>query len=133
MAAMQTQKTFGRKAQPQRPPAALRAPAPARQAAPEPAAPIPPPPVIERRDDVDAEIEQWNALRKARKRSFREPWRTLSIVAAIGFGLSSWLLPDSVSNITDLITGGLGVAALVAGFRAPPTALDKSAGAAAAE
>jgi hypothetical protein len=126
MAAMQPRKTFGRKAQPQHPPAALRAPAP--RPAPEPSAP---PPVVERHDDVDAEVEQWNALRKARKRSFREPWRTLSIVAAIGFGLSSWLLPDSVSNITDLITGGLGVAALVAGFRAPPTALDKSAGAAA--
>jgi hypothetical protein len=128
MAAMQPQKTFGRKTRLQSPPTTLRAPTP--RPAPEPSAPIPPP-LVEHHDDVDAEVEQWNALRKARKRSFREPWRTLSIVAAIGFGLSSWLLPDSVANITDLITGGLGVASLVAGLRAPPTTASPSASTAA--
>ena len=93
--------------------------------APEPAAPralpttlddLPPVPL---RDDVDAELAQWNAVRKARRRSFREPWRTAAIVSTVGFGLSSWLLPDSVSTTTDLITGALAVGSVVAGLRKP--------------
>jgi hypothetical protein len=91
------------------------------------AAPQPPPapttleelPPLAPRDDVDAELEQWKAVRKARKRSFREPWRTAAIVSTIGFGLSSWLLPDSVSTTTDLITGGLAVGSIIAGLRKP--------------
>ncbi len=95
-----------------------RAPAEAAAATPTPKtlAELPPLPL---RDDVDAEIEQWNAVRKARKRSFREPWRTAAIVSTIGFGLSSWLLPDDVSMIVDLITGGLAVGSIIAGLRTP--------------
>lgn len=67
--------------------------------------------------DVDRELEEWKAARKIQRRSFREPWRTLSIASAVGFGLSSWLLPDSVSNVAELVTGGLGAASFFAGFR----------------
>ncbi len=67
---------------------------------------------------VDAEVEEWNRMRKARRRSFREPWRSVSIVAGIGFALSSWLLPDSVSDIMQLVTAGLTVASIAAGFGA---------------
>ena len=35
------------------------------------------------------------------------------------FGLSSWLLPDNVSNIVDLITGALFLGSLYAGLRRP--------------
>jgi hypothetical protein len=69
-------------------------------------------------DDVDRELEEWKASRKIHKRSFREPWRSLSIVSTIGFGLSSWLLPDSVADVAQLVTGGLGAASLFAGLRA---------------
>src|SRR5262249_32118905 len=84
--------------------------------------PLPP---LPRGDDVDAEVAEWNALRKAKRRSFREPWRTTSIVAGVGFGLSSWLLRDSVANITELVTGGLALAAFVVGFRPQSTLPDQ--------
>jgi hypothetical protein len=67
--------------------------------------------------DVDRELEEWKAARKLHKRSFREPWRTLAIVATVGFGVSSWLLPDSVADVAQLVTGGLGAASFFAGFR----------------
>jgi hypothetical protein len=82
-------------------------------------------PPADHHDDVDTEIAEWNALRKAKRRSFREPWRTTSIVAGLGFGLSSWLLPDSVSNIMELVTGGLALAAFVVGFRPQSTLPDE--------
>ncbi len=98
-------------------------------AAPPPAQVAIAPPVHQKVDDVDAELAQWNALRKAHKRSFREPWRTASIVCGVGFGLSYWLLPDQVANIAELLSGGLSVAAIVAGIRAPRAGQDKQAAA----
>jgi hypothetical protein len=122
------QKTFGKRSQSQIPPTPRRT---AMSAAPLPAeiATATAPPVHPKVDDVDAELAQWNALRKARKRSFREPWRTASIVCGVGFGLSYWLLPDQVANIAELLSGGLSVAAIVAGIRAPRVAQDKPAAA----
>lgn len=68
-------------------------------------------------ETVARDIAKWKAERKIRKRSFREPWRSVAIAAAIGFGLSSWLLPDSVADIAQLVTLGLSLAAFAAGFR----------------
>jgi hypothetical protein len=67
--------------------------------------------------DVDRELEEWKAARKAARRSFREPWRSLAIAATIGFGASSWLLPDAVSDIAQLLTVALFAASFFAGFR----------------
>jgi hypothetical protein len=78
--------------------------------------------------DVDRELEEWKAARKLQRRSFREPWRTLAIAATVGFGLSSWLLPDSVSDVAQLVTGGLGAASFFAGFRVRPPAQKLSSG-----
>jgi len=49
----------------------------------------------------------------------------LLFVCGVVFGLSAWLLPDQVANIAELVSGGLSVAALAAGLRAPGTAPDK--------
>lgn len=78
--------------------------------------------------DVDRELEEWKAARKSQRRSFREPWRTLTIAATVGFGLSSWLLPDSVADVAELVTGGLGAASFFAGFRIRPPVQKLSAG-----
>jgi deferrochelatase/peroxidase EfeB len=128
--AVSRQKTFGRKMSPQREMPPMRVVRATQTGVVTPA----PVPVITssadvaplaQYDDVDAELEQWKALRKARRRSFREPWRTAAIVSTVGLGLSSWLLPDSVSTVAELITGGLSVGSLVAGLRrsryAPPS------------
>ncbi len=125
---MQSQKSFGRRASPQGeltarpPPAAIE---PARGLEATPPSPIEiqrePANVLSRADeadvDVDRELEEWKAARKIHRRSFREPWRSLALSSAVGFGLSSWLLPDSVANVAELVTGGLGAASFFAGFR----------------
>lgn len=79
-------------------------------------------------DEVARDIAEWKSKRKIRKRSFREPWRTLSIVSGIGFGLSFWLLPDSVANIAQLVTLGLTAAAFFAGFRKVPAGEKQASG-----
>jgi hypothetical protein len=70
-------------------------------------------------DAVEDELEHWKALHKAKKRSFREPWRTCAIVTTGFFALSSWLLPDSVSDVAQLVTVALTVASIWAGWRRP--------------
>jgi hypothetical protein len=66
---------------------------------------------------LDEELAQWKAARKARKRSFREPWRSVSIAATLMFALGTWLLPDQVANIVQVLLLALGAASLYAGFR----------------
>ncbi|HEX4304074.1 MAG TPA: hypothetical protein VHZ78_14855 [Rhizomicrobium sp.] len=119
---MQTPKTFGRKAPP---PRVVSAP-PRIQAAAAPLFAPPkataPPLAPKRSDDVDAELAAWNAGRKARKRSFREPWRTVSIVTSLGFFVSAGLLPGSVAHVTDYVCIGLSAASILAGYRKPSVA-----------
>lgn len=67
--------------------------------------------------DIDGEIAEWKVARKRQRRGFREPWRTASIVTTIGFGASFWLLPDSVANVVQYVTGGLALATFLAGLR----------------
>ena len=55
-------------------------------------------------DGIDLEIAEWKAARKLKKRSFREPWRSVAIAATLMFGTASWLLPDSVADIVQLVT-----------------------------
>ena len=78
---------------------------------------VPSTPAMEALPDVDRELEEWKAARKKQKGRFREPWRTLSIATTVGFGLSFWLLPDSVANVVQYVTGGLALASFLAGLR----------------
>jgi len=118
---MPSQKSFGRRATPQRElwlqPSAATAFAPAAVVSSETVEMSAPP--QETREDVDRELEEWKASRKIQKRSFREPWRTLAIASTIGFGASSWLLPDSVADVAQLVTAALCAASFFAGFRMP--------------
>jgi hypothetical protein len=66
---------------------------------------------------VEQELEQWKAARKVRKRSFREPWRSVSIVAGVAFVTTSWMLPDSVSLVAQLALGVLSLGSFLAGWR----------------
>jgi hypothetical protein len=118
---MPNQKTFGRRAATQPSPASLTDNLP-----PSVVALFPPTPAVDATPpspetiiDVDRELEEWKAARKIGKRSFREPWRTLAIAATVGFGLSSWLLPDSVADVAQYLTLALCAASFFAGFRKP--------------
>jgi hypothetical protein len=68
---------------------------------------------------VEQELEQWKEARKIRKRSFREPWRSVSIVAGLGFVATSSMLqlPDSVSLIAQIALGVLSLGSFLAGWR----------------
>ena len=119
---MPLQKTFGRRAvaQPRKPPASVRSAAPISpmpMAASDPVIEAASTPLDAAPVDVDAEVEAWKRARKAKKRSFREPWRTLAIVSSVGFGLSTWLLPDSVAAVVGYVTLGLCGGSFYAGLR----------------
>ncbi len=66
---------------------------------------------------VEQELEEWKKARRIRKRSFREPWRTVSIVAGIAFAPSSFLLPPDVATVADLALGVLTIGSIYAGWR----------------
>jgi hypothetical protein len=55
--------------------------------------------------------------KRRRKRWLAEPYRSFSIAASIGFGISSWILPDSIQNVVQLVIGLLTIGGLAAGFR----------------
>jgi hypothetical protein len=67
---------------------------------------------------VEQELEQWKEARKIRKRSFKEPWRSVSIVAGLGFVCTSWMLPESVSLVAQIALGVLSLGSFLAGWRA---------------
>ena len=120
--AMQRREHFGRRAVPQR--ETPRAPCVVAKAVPltvEIADKIQPVSVLldprSADDDLDRELAEWKAARKLGKRSFREPWRSVSIAAAIGFGVSNWLLPEQVAQIADIVSMGLFAASVLAGWR----------------
>lgn len=57
--------------------------------------------------DIDAELREWKA-----QRSFQIPWRQLSLVASVFFGLASFVLPDSVNANVDYVLYGLSAMSL---------------------
>lgn len=113
------QRPFGRRAPPQREtkPQPSASPKLARSEEPRPAPTNLAAPLVGVDVEIDREVKEWKKARKIRKRSFREPWRSVCIAATLGFGVSSWLLPDSVADVAELVTMGLAAASLFAGFR----------------
>jgi hypothetical protein len=45
--------------------------------------------------DVDTELAEWKATRTS---TFKLPWRQLSLMASLCFGLASFVLPDTVND-----------------------------------
>jgi hypothetical protein len=80
-------------------------------------------------DPMERELKDWNRARKARVRLLAEPWRSLSIAASVGFGVSSWVLPDSIQDIVQIVLGILMAGGLVAGRRKSKRLALESAGA----
>ena len=62
----------------------------------------------------DDELRQWKL---ARKRNFEIPWRPLSLMATLCFGIASFVLPDSVNDNVQWLLYALTAASLYAGFR----------------
>jgi hypothetical protein len=47
-----------------------------------------------------SEIDAWKT---ERKQAYRLPWRQLSLIAGLSFGIGSFVLPDDVTGYTDLL------------------------------
>jgi len=65
----------------------------------------------------EQELEESKAAHKRHERSFREPWRSVSIAAGLGFAATSWMVPGSVANVTEIALGVLTAGSLYAGWR----------------
>jgi len=63
---------------------------------------------------IDDELREWKL---ARKRNFEIPWRPLSLMATLCFGIGSFALPDSVNDNVQWLLYALAAASLYAGFR----------------
>jgi hypothetical protein len=108
---MQAGTSFGRK----RTAPAIRAPKPLETAdQSQLARPVP---IAAQTDAMERELKDWNRARKARARLLAEPWRSMSIAASVGFGVSSWVLPDAVQDVVQITLGILMAGGLIAARR----------------
>ena len=111
-----TQKPFGRRAsfepRPTQPRAAIRPVVPrAIDAPPISSATLPPHATGPTGDD---ELRDW---KRARRQSYQIPWRQLSLMASLCFGVAAFVLPSSVNNTLDWLLYGLMIASFIAGIR----------------
>lgn len=61
---------------------------------------------------VDEELQQWKASRKG----FTIPWRQLSLMASLCFGIASFVLPASVNRNVDYLLYALAGMSLYVGI-----------------
>ena len=101
------QRPFGRRVILQGPPAG--ASARARVAVPAPQPPAAAKPVA----PIDAEFEEW---KRARRRNFKLPWRQLSFLASVFFGVASLALPESVNDNVQWVLYALMAASFYVGL-----------------
>jgi hypothetical protein len=66
------------------------------------------------RDPLDGELRAW---KRARRRNFRLPWRQVSLMATLCFGIGAFVLPSSVNGAVQWLLYTLMGASLYAGFR----------------
>jgi hypothetical protein len=63
---------------------------------------------------LDDDLRQWKL---ARKQNFEFPWRSISLMAMLCFGIASFVLPDSVNDNVQWLLYALAAASVYVGFR----------------
>lgn len=63
---------------------------------------------------LDDELEQW---KRSRQHKFEIPWRPLSLMASLFFGVASFALPDSVNHVVRWPLYALAAMSFLAGSR----------------
>jgi hypothetical protein len=63
---------------------------------------------------IDDELQEW---KRARRKAFEIPWRQLSVMAGLCFGIASFVLPDSVNDDLRWLLYALMAASFYAGLR----------------
>ncbi len=103
---MATSKNFGKRGVPTAKPRPASATAPSwPQAAPVPVQAAPAP---------DIELETW---KRARAKAHRLPWRQISFIASLCFGIASLVLPDDANTNLRIVVFALMGASFLAGLR----------------
>jgi hypothetical protein len=74
----------------------------------------PEPDVLSGDDSVADELRDWKAQRRS---ALRIPWRQLSLMAGLCFGVASCVLPDSINEAAQWPLGALMIASFYAGLR----------------
>mgnify|MGYP001546702079 FL=1 len=77
--------------------------------------PFPPQQSQTQEPSPDEELQAWKAERR-RARLSRIPWRQLSLMASLCFGIATFVLPDSMNDTVDWLLYGLMAASFIAGF-----------------
>ena len=62
---------------------------------------------------LEDELREW---KQARRKNFQLPWRQISFMASVCFGVGSLVLPDSVNRIVQWLLLALVALSLIAGF-----------------
>ena len=62
----------------------------------------------------DPELDAW---KRARKGGWQIPWRQLSLMASLCFGIASFVLPDDVNGTVNWLLYGLMAISFIAGIR----------------
>ncbi len=113
-----SQRSFGRRSNPlaQRPRVSIEAPPEFQRkiaAFDEPAIELPVPAVPDiQTPSVDAELEAW----KKSRTGFTFPWRQVSLIASLCFGVASFVLPASVNQNVEYLLYALSGMSLYAGI-----------------
>ena len=63
---------------------------------------------------LDDDLQEWKL---ARKHNFALPWRQISLMAALCFGIASFVLPESVNDSVQWLVYALAAASFYAGIR----------------
>jgi len=63
---------------------------------------------------LDDDLREW---KRARKANFEIPWRPLSLMATLCFGIASFVLPDSVNDTVQWFLYALMAASFYVGIR----------------
>jgi hypothetical protein len=117
---MANQRPFGRRGGPERHPLRAmgtgEATAPSTRVEPTPRSVERPVPLSAKADfsAPDDDLREWKL---ARKQSFAIPWRQLSLMATLCFGIGSLALPDSVNDNVQWVLYALAAASFYAGIR----------------
>jgi len=62
----------------------------------------------------DEELRQW---KRARRQAYKIPWRQLTLMASLCFGIAAFVLPDTISSTLDWLLYGMMAVGFYAGLR----------------
>lgn len=72
---------------------------------------------------LDDELSEW---KKGRRRNYRLPWRQISLMASVSFGIAYFVLPDSVNQSVQWLLLALAILSFISTFSRRLTQLEQN-------